>query len=136
MHVKTGSRLSGSSKPLLAYKRLYFGLALAVPTLMLASDWIPAQSYLGSAKAHLAKSYTAIAYMPTGFQAVLLVAIVSIVYAASTLGRPYMVFAYNCFIKPYLKAKPVGIDSDQHQQRLEQFYEGQADIYDITRRRY
>ncbi|KAH9268645.1 hypothetical protein BASA83_009279 [Batrachochytrium salamandrivorans] len=135
MHVKTGSRLSGSSKPLLAYKRLYFGLALAVPTLMLASDWIPAQSYLGSAKAHLAKSYTAIAYMPTGFQAVLLVAIVSIVYAASTLGRPYMVFAYNCFIKPYLKAKPVGIDSDQHQQRLEQFYEGQADIYDITRRR-
>ena len=135
LHVKAGSRLSGKSKPLLAYKRLYVGLAVALPLIMLASDWIPAQSTLGAAKQRLIQSYTALAYMPTGFQAALLIALLSIVYVSTTMGKPYMVFAYSCFIKPYLMSKPNGIDSDQHQQRLEQFYEGQAEIYDVTRRR-
>ncbi|TPX45899.1 hypothetical protein CcCBS67573_g10344, partial [Chytriomyces confervae] len=36
---------------------------------------------------------------------------------------------------PFLKKKTDGLDSSEHQNRLEAFYEGQADIYDETRRR-
>jgi hypothetical protein len=59
----------------------------------------------------------------------------SLIYSLSTFGRPYLKFAYNCFIKPFLKKRSDGIDSNTHQSRLEEFYEGQADIYDLTRKR-
>ncbi|ORY51313.1 hypothetical protein BCR33DRAFT_780313 [Rhizoclosmatium globosum] len=47
----------------------------------------------------------------------------------------YLRFAYNCFIKPFLTKKANGLDSSAHQDRLEAFYAGQADIYDDTRSR-
>ncbi|KAJ3030274.1 hypothetical protein HDV00_008989 [Rhizophlyctis rosea] len=60
-------------------------------------------------------------------------------YVAPVLGKhgkAYVIFAWNCFVKPFLKRKaPLGVDADQHQQRLEKFYEGQAEVYDVTRRR-
>ncbi|KAI8924832.1 hypothetical protein BC831DRAFT_463375 [Entophlyctis helioformis] len=133
LHVRTGSRLSSKGKPLLAHKRLWLAVAVAVP--LLATDWIPASSYLGGLKARLVESSAAFSYMPSGLAFVLLAALLSLVYLSATVGRPYLVFAYNCFIKPYLKSKPAGIESDEHQKRLEMFYEGQADVYDVTRRR-
>ncbi|KAI8920400.1 hypothetical protein DFJ77DRAFT_427126 [Powellomyces hirtus] len=52
-----------------------------------------------------------------------------------TVGKPYTLFAWNCFLKPLFTKKPSGINSHDHQQRLEQFYESQAAIYDVTRKR-
>jgi betaine lipid synthase len=122
-------------KALYSYKRLYLGLAVAVA--LIATDWIPAKSTLGLLKTQLTTSVSAISYMPSGLHFVALVSIVLAAYVALTQGRPYFVFAYNCFLKPFLqKGKPTGIDSNEHQQRLEQFYEGQAEVYDVTRKRY
>ncbi|KAJ3078551.1 hypothetical protein HDU99_000524 [Rhizoclosmatium hyalinum] len=57
--------------------------------------------------------------------------------ARSGISSPtlYFRFAYNCFIKPFLTKKANGLDSSAHQDRLEAFYAGQADIYDDTRSR-
>lgn len=66
---------------------------------------------------------------------VVLFSTLSLIYTLSTFGRPYLKFAYNCFIKPFFKKRSDGIDSNTHQSRLEEFYEGQADIYDITRKK-
>ena len=122
-------------KPLYTYKRFYAFVALALP--LLATDWIPAKSYLGSIKASLIQSFSALAYLPTGFQIVALLSLSIAAYFAMTVGRPYLVFAYNCFLKPFLGHKNhSGVDSEDHQQRLEQFYEGQAQVYDVTRRRF
>ncbi|KAI9009269.1 hypothetical protein DFJ74DRAFT_687526 [Hyaloraphidium curvatum] len=50
--------------------------------------------------------------------------------------RPGLVFAYNCFVKPVWKMV-AGKKSrnEEHQDRLEEFYAGQAGVYDITRKR-
>lgn len=65
-----------------------------------------------------------------------LISILSIVLVAlKARNHPFVRFAWNCFVKPFLTKKPTGIDSDDHQQRLEMFYEGQADIYDVSRRK-
>ncbi|KAJ3046128.1 hypothetical protein HDV00_003878 [Rhizophlyctis rosea] len=100
-----------------------------------SADWIPAKSTLGSLKARLRRSYSAISYLPTGFQFVALASLVLAGYFVATVGKPYALFAWNCFIKPFLKSKPAGVDSEEHQKRLEQFYEGQAEVYDVTRKR-
>jgi hypothetical protein len=50
-------------------------------------------------------------------------------------NHPLVRFAWNCFVLPFLVRKPTGIDADAHRQRLELFYEGQADIYDVSRRK-
>lgn len=59
-------------------------------------------------------------------------------------AKPMLLFAHNCFLKPFLikipwfgkSSKLKGtFKSSAHQELLEQFYEGQADIYDLTRRR-
>ncbi|CAK9784087.1 hypothetical protein CC85DRAFT_58115 [Cutaneotrichosporon oleaginosum] len=42
--------------------------------------------------------------------------------------RTPLVFAWNCFLKPFLPAKEGG-----QKARLDAFYEGQADVYDSTR---
>ncbi|KAI3650250.1 hypothetical protein MP228_004837 [Amoeboaphelidium protococcarum] len=57
----------------------------------------------------------------------------------------YIKFAWNCFFKPFFTSKSSSSnaeatttttkDSNAHQQMLEKFYEGQADIYDQTRAR-
>lgn len=134
---RAGQKLSRSSSSLHAstfnFQRVILLVALA--GIVLATDWIPAKSYLGSVKQHLSDSYSAIRYLPTGFQFVAFASILVATYFAVTAGKPYVLFAWNCFIKPFLKRKPAGIDSEDHQRRLEQFYEGQADIYDVTRRR-
>jgi betaine lipid synthase len=133
--VATGRSLKrAEKKALYSYKRLYAGLAVAVG--LIATDWIPAKSTLGLLKSQMKTYVSAIAYMPSGLQFVTLASLVLVLYVALTQGRPYFVFAYNCFLKPFLqKGKPAGIDSNEHQQRLEQFYEGQAEVYDVTRKR-
>lgn len=57
--------------------------------------------------------------------------------AAGKHGKAYAIFGWNCFIKPFFRRKaPLEIEGDEHQQRLEKFYEGQAEVYDVTRRRW
>ena len=131
--VNAGGRLP-SKKPIYSYKRLYLFLAIAIP--LLATDWIPVNSYLGVLKAQLIQSVSALAYLPTGFQIVAISSFLLCCYFIATIGKPYLRFAYNCFLKPFMKKKPSGIDSEDHQKRLEEFYEGQADIYDVTRKRF
>ncbi|KAI8912731.1 hypothetical protein EDD86DRAFT_202137 [Gorgonomyces haynaldii] len=130
VHVKPGARLT-SGRSWFSYKRLY--VAAALPLLL--SDYIPDSSSLGDLKKSLVQSWTALAYMPTGFQLVALGSLLIMVYMLSTVGKPYWQFAWNCFIKPFLVSKPAGVDSEEHQKRLEMFYEGQAEVYDVTRRR-
>ncbi|KAJ3273668.1 hypothetical protein HDV01_004277 [Terramyces sp. JEL0728] len=132
VYVKAGAKLS-SSKSIFLYKRFYFFIAFCIP--FLASDWIPSTSSIGIFKQRIVNSFAALAYLPSGLQFVSLLLVAFIGYTLSTIGRPYLRFAYNCFIKPFLKKKSTGIDSDEHQSRLEEFYEGQADVYDVTRRR-
>ena len=65
-------------------------------------------------------------------------ALLSAAPAVAKRGKAYFVFAWNCFLKPFLTRgkPPVGIDdAEDHQKRLEKFYEGQADVYDVTRKR-
>lgn len=113
-----------------------YGL-VAISVILLATDWIPTKSYVGAIMASLKRSYSIIAYLPTGFQVVTLGLLIGLIYVAISTGRPYLVFAYNCFLKPFLSGKKFsGIDSSDHQSRLEEFYEGQASVYDVTRKRY
>ncbi|KAJ3277247.1 hypothetical protein HK104_003516, partial [Borealophlyctis nickersoniae] len=136
VHVRTGGRLKAQNlaqRSILTYKSLWILVTISVA--LIATDWIPAKSTLGTIKTRLRNSYSAIAYLPTGFQFVAFGFLALAAYFIATAGKPYALFAWNCFIKPFLKSKPTGIDSDEHQKRLEQFYEGQAEIYDITRRR-
>lgn len=46
---------------------------------------------------------------------------------------PYVKFAYNCFLKPFVVRSQK--HQGGHQSLLEQFYQGQADIYDDTRKK-
>lgn len=131
LHVKQGAKLS-SKRSLLAYKRIYLGAVVA----FLAVDWIPDSSTLGTIKQSVFKSYTALRYLPTGFQIVALGTLIIFFALLASVGRPYWKFAYNCFIKPFFVRKPSGVDSEEHQVRLEMFYKDQADIYDVTRRKY
>ena len=48
---------------------------------------------------------------------------------AATIGRPYLLFFYNCFLKPHAKPGATGTQQDA----LESFYQGQAAVYDATR---
>ncbi|KAF8446920.1 3-amino-3-carboxypropyl transferase [Terfezia claveryi] len=48
---------------------------------------------------------------------------------AVTIGKPYLLFFYNCFIKPHAKSSATGTQQDA----LESFYQGQAAVYDATR---
>lgn len=57
--------------------------------------------------------------------------LLSISLAISFIGRDYLIFAYNCFLKPFI-SKPKGSTGGQ-QDALEAFYKGQAAIYDSTR---
>ena len=59
-------------------------------------------------------------------------------------GQPYLVFAYNCFLKPISNSSRTARGKDQEhttartggqQDALESFYKGQAAIYDATRAR-
>ena len=133
--VSAGTRLSKTKKK--GFLQPPVALSLGLLGFALASDWIPAKSSLGALKAQAVASFTALAYLPTGFQFAVLLSLASSIYFVSTLGRPYLVFAYNCFLKPFLSGshKASGIGSNEHQERLEMFYEGQADVYDVTRKR-
>jgi hypothetical protein len=126
--VKTGSKLSNPSS-----SKALFLVAIAIP---LAFDWIPPTSSLGAFKERVLRSFTALTYLPSGVQLVALLGLTICAYYIATAGRPYVQFAYNCFIKPFLKKKSTGIDSDEHRVRLEEFYQGQAEVYDVTRARY
>jgi len=46
-----------------------------------------------------------------------------------TVGKPYLLFFYNCFLKPHAKSGATGTQQDA----LESFYQGQAAVYDATR---
>lgn len=132
--VKAGTRLTKRAFVL----RPPVALSLGLLCVALASDWIHAKSSLGALKARTVSTFTTLAYLPTGFQFAVLLSVASSIYFVATLGRPYLVFAYNCFLKPFLSGnhKAAGIGSNEHQERLEMFYEGQADVYDVTRKRY
>lgn len=56
----------------------------------------------------------------------------SISLAIACYGRPYVIFAYNCFLKPFTNPSEKGSAGGQ-QDALESFYKGQAAIYDSTR---
>jgi betaine lipid synthase len=53
-----------------------------------------------------------------------------IIYALIRFGKPYALFFYNCFLKPFSGKETSGRDQ---QTALESFYKGQAAIYDATR---
>ena len=128
--VAAGSKLPKSSS-------MHIYALVAISGILLATDLIPTKSYFGAIKESLKNSYSAIAYLPTGFQVVTLGLLIALVSVAISTGRPFLVFAYNCFLKPFLSSKKfTGVDSSDHQSRLEQFYEGQASVYDVTRKRY
>ncbi len=73
--------------------------------------------------------------LPTLPLSTLLIAAALAALVFMSASTPWLQFAYNCFIKPFLVSKPSGVDSDEHQKRLEIFYQGQAQVYDVTRRR-
>jgi betaine lipid synthase len=125
--VKTGGKLTKSS--LTPYM---IALAIAMPLIF---DWIPKESSLGALKETLLRSFTALRYLPSGVQGLGLVTIIVSGYFLMTQGRPYVLFAYNCFVKPFLKKTSAGIDANEHRDRLEEFYNGQAEVYDLTRKR-
>ncbi|KAJ1552676.1 hypothetical protein HK405_010432, partial [Cladochytrium tenue] len=128
VRVGVGARLKHAAKPrsILQYKRLYFYSAVVLLGAYAASDYVP------GLRAHVA----GLQYAPSGVLTALLVVLVSAgAFFATPSGRAYVRFAWNCFIKPFLRRKPNGVDSSEHQNRLEAFYEGQADIYDETRKR-
>jgi hypothetical protein len=74
---------------------------------------------------------------PSNFTFCVVFAIASIIIALFYFlaNHPLVRFVWNCFLLPFLVRKPTGIDADAHRQRLELFYEGQADIYDVSRRK-
>ncbi|KAI9206168.1 uncharacterized protein BJ171DRAFT_499010 [Polychytrium aggregatum] len=125
-----GSKARGS-RSFYEYKRVYFALAAAVGVLAVF-DWIPKSL---DVKRKVLAPFSPFTYVPVAFQVAGLTLFFAIVAFFLTSGRPYLLFAWNCFIKPFLTKKANGVDTDEHQKRLEQFYEGQADIYDVTRRR-
>ncbi|KAJ3286864.1 hypothetical protein HK104_008851 [Borealophlyctis nickersoniae] len=88
-------------------------------------------------KPTVAGTIAAIRDLPLGLQILAIASMVVAVQVVAKAGRPYALFAWNCFVRPFLEARkqPGGIDSEDHQRRLELFYEGQADVYDVTRRR-
>ncbi|THG98017.1 hypothetical protein EW026_g4092 [Hermanssonia centrifuga] len=43
--------------------------------------------------------------------------------------RPYLIFVWMCFFRP------IGKKQEDQRQRLDSFYQGQADVYDATRTR-
>ncbi|KAI0699007.1 hypothetical protein BC835DRAFT_1268331, partial [Cytidiella melzeri] len=54
----------------------------------------------------------------------------SVAIAVSWKGlRPYLIFAWMCFFRP------IGKKEGNQQNRLDSFYQGQADVYDATRHR-
>jgi betaine lipid synthase len=128
--VKQGSKLG--SRSIIEMKRFYAFLMVSVPFLL--SDWIPKQSNLGQWKSSIVNQLR-LDFLPSGFVFVSTIALILFTYWAMTSGKPYVLFAYNCFIKPFLIKKPDGVDSADHQNRLEQFYKDQADVYDVTRKR-
>lgn len=56
-------------------------------------------------------------------------------YLILNYGKPYAIFFYNCFLKPFSGKKSTGRGSTPNTQQdaLESFYKGQATIYDATR---
>lgn len=56
-------------------------------------------------------------------------------YFILNYGRPYAIFFYSCFLKPFSRERSVGRGgtSSGQQDALESFYKGQAAIYDTTR---
>ncbi|KAJ3075165.1 hypothetical protein HDU98_009002 [Podochytrium sp. JEL0797] len=130
--VGVGGRLKHATKKrsLLQYKRVYFYALLSVMVPFIASDWVPKASFLGELKEKLGGGLSG-----TAVAVLLAVLGVAAVLFGTSGGSLYLRFAYQCFIKPFLKKKSTGLDSEEHQNRLEAFYEGQADIYDETRRR-
>lgn len=52
-----------------------------------------------------------------------------ILYFILNHGKPYAIFFYNCFLKPFSGK----VTSVKQQDSLESFYKGQAAIYDATR---
>lgn len=118
--VATGAKLSKSSfdfKTVAAVPALLALLYLLYPTVI---SLVPSESTFG---------------LSSTLNFITLVSLLVSVYLSMTIGKPYLQFAYNCFLKPFFKASSSGIDSDAHRSRLEDFYAGQADIYDVTRRR-
>nr|GAT57621.1 predicted protein [Mycena chlorophos] len=64
--------------------------------------------------------------LPTSSLALLAGALLAALWVArSGVLRPYLTFAYHCFIRP--------IGSGEHKDRLDKFYAGQASVYDSTR---
>jgi betaine lipid synthase len=57
------------------------------------------------------------------------------IYFILNYGKPYAIFFYTCFLKPFSGKKPTrrGSISSNQQDALESFYKGQAAIYDATR---
>ncbi|KAJ1555017.1 hypothetical protein HK096_010241 [Nowakowskiella sp. JEL0078] len=130
--VSAGSALNQKkekkARSLLEYKRFYFFSALVIPLLLL-SDLVPRLT------ASVKERFAFITYLPLTFQIAALVSLSIAGYFLNKVGKPYIRFAWNCFILPLISKKPDGLGSNEHQNRLEQFYQGQADIYDVTRRR-
>ncbi|KAJ3080133.1 hypothetical protein HK102_003274, partial [Quaeritorhiza haematococci] len=138
--VKTGGKLrhhksSKRSYGLLSYKRFYFFTSILVPLLVVTGWLAKINAFTLTVKSKVTGSIETIAVLPIVFQILALGSVLLTTYVLVTSGKPYLLFAYNCFLKPFLMRKPDGIDSDSHQKRLEQFYEGQADVYDVTRKR-
>ncbi|RQM24682.1 hypothetical protein B5M09_010322 [Aphanomyces astaci] len=133
--VKAGGSLGGNaraSRSYYHYKRLYVAAASAVAVLAIF-DWIP-KSF--PTKDTVLAPFSFFTLLPMAIQVIGLTLVFAIAAFFATSGRPFLLFAWNCFIRPFLHAKKAnGVDSDEHQARLEQFYESQADIYDVTRRR-
>ncbi|CAK4655535.1 hypothetical protein LEN26_009425 [Aphanomyces euteiches] len=133
--VKAGGSLGSkarASRSFYQYKRVYFAAAAAVVVLAVF-DWIP-KSF--PTKDEVFAPFSFFTLLPMAVQVVGLTLLFAVAAFLATSGRPFLLFAWNCFIRPFLHAKKAnGVDSEEHQARLEQFYESQADIYDVTRRR-
>ena len=129
VYVSAGARLSASFSQ---YKNVH--LLFTIACLLIAFDWIPAKSALGGLKYRLIESATYVRFLPSGIQVLTLAMVTTVIWAIYLHGSHHLRFAYNCFIKPFIQTKVDGVGSEDHQKRLEQFYDGQADVYDITRK--
>ena len=119
--VRSGSKLGRS---FYEYKRIYFVVVCGLLTAMAMNS----SSEYWSNYAHAGQELPL--WLNVGLISLIVVGLVFMVKS-----HPYVQFAYNCFIKPFLKSTTSGINANEHQARLEQFYSGQAQIYDETRKR-
>jgi hypothetical protein len=115
--------------PPVSFSPLAWALAALGPALVAASVDTAAAAQPVAAKlaADSSSLLSSVWFYPALF---VVSALVLAALTARTSFRATLVFAYSCFIRPFIS----GGKQNTHQAKLEAFYSSQAHVYDTTRR--